>query len=113
VLTMPISDEFLEYVLDLLSAWGGVTARKMFGGAGLYRDEKMFGLIADDVVYLKVDDTNRGDFEDAGSGPFKPYPDEAATMSYYEVPADVLEEPSLLIEWAERSLAIQLKKSNR
>jgi len=50
VLTMPISDEFLEYVLDLLSAWGGVTARKMFGGAGLYRDEKMFGLIADDVV---------------------------------------------------------------
>jgi len=34
-------------------------------------------------------------------------------MSYYEVPADVLEEPSLLIEWAERSLAIQLKKSNR
>ena len=110
---MPISDEFLEYVLDLLSSWGGVTARKMFGGAGLYRDGKMFGLIADDVVYLKVDDTNRAEFEAAGCGPFKPYPDQATTMSYYEAPPDVLEMPDLLIEWSERSLAIQLKKNRK
>ena len=65
---MSVSDEFLEYILDQLSAWGDVTARKMFGGAGLYRDEKMFGLIADDVVYLKVDDSNREAFVQAGSG---------------------------------------------
>ena len=42
---MSVSDEFLEFLLDQLSGWGGVTARKMFGGAGLYRDGKMFGLI--------------------------------------------------------------------
>ena len=39
---MPLSDEFLAYVLDQFSLWGDVTARKMFGGAGLYRDGKMF-----------------------------------------------------------------------
>ncbi len=110
---MPISDEFLEFVLDLLSPWGGVTARKMFGGAGLYRDGKMFGLIADDVVYLKVDDTNRPDFEEAGCGPFKPYPDKPTSMSYYEVPPDVLEEPDALVEWSRRSLAIQTRKSSK
>ena len=59
---MSVSDEFLEFVVDQLSSWGGVTARKMFGGAGLYRDGKMFGLIADDVAYLKVDDSNRPEF---------------------------------------------------
>ena len=45
---MSVSDEFLAFVLDLLDAWGGVTARKMFGGAGLYRDGVMFALVADD-----------------------------------------------------------------
>ena len=51
---MAVSNDFLEYVLDQFSAWGEVTVRKMFGGAGLYRDGKMFGLVADNVAYLKV-----------------------------------------------------------
>lgn len=83
---MAVSDEFLEFLLDQFSGWGGVTARKMFGGAGLYRDGKMFGLIAGDVAYLKVDDSNRQDFVQAGAGPFKPYADQDVSMSYYEIP---------------------------
>ena len=107
---MVVSDQFLGYVLDQLSGWGKVSARKMFGGAGLYRDGKMFALIADDVAYLKVDDSNRKAFVQAGSSPFKPYPDKPTTMSYFEVPPDVLEEPDELVKWAKRSLAIQSKK---
>ncbi len=107
---MSLSDEFLAYILDQFSSWGNVTARKMFGGAGLYRDGKMFGLVADDVAYLKVDDSNRGAFLRAGCSPFKPYPDRPASMSYFEVPPDVLEEPGKLIRWAKRSLAIQKKR---
>lgn len=104
---MAVSEEFLDYVLDQFSAWGQVNARKMFGGVGLYRDGKMFGLIADDVAYLKVDDSNRSAFEQAGSCPFKPFPDKPTTMSYFEIPPDVLESPDDLVQWAERSLAIQ------
>jgi DNA transformation protein len=100
----------MAYVLDQLSGWGNVTARRMFGGAGLYRDGKMFGLIADDVAYLKVDESNEQAFVEAGSTPFKPYPDKPATMSYYEIPPDVLEDPETLIRWARQSLAIQKKK---
>ena len=110
---MPISDEFLGYVLDQFSGWGGISAKKMFGGAGLYRNGKIFGLIADDVVYLKVNDSNRADFIEAGSGPFKPYADKPTTMSYYEIPPDVLESPDALLEWAERSLAIQAARKPR
>jgi len=107
---MAVTDDFLVYMLDQLSAWGGVTARKMFGGAGLYRDGKMFGLLADDAAYLKVDDTNRSGFEERGCKPFKPYPDKPTTMSYYEIPPEVLEDPETLIEWSERSLAVQKRK---
>ncbi len=103
---MSLSDEFMAFVLDQFSGWGGVTARKMFGGAGLFRDGVMFGLIANDVVCLKVDDSNRPDFIRAGSAPFKPYPDQAASMSYYEVPPEVMEEREILTAWAVRSLDV-------
>ena len=109
---MAVSDDFLNYVLDQLSRWGGVSVRRMFGGAGLYRDGKMFGLVAEDVAYLKVDDTNREDFMKAGSSPFNPYPErtKSAVMSYYEIPPEVLENRDELCRWAQRSLDIQDKK---
>ncbi len=107
---MAVSDDFLVYILDQLSSWGEVTSRKMFGGVGLYRDGKMFGLIADGIMYLKVDDSNREDFIQAGSAPFRPYPNKPASTSYYEVPSEILEDPEELVKWAEGSLTIQKKK---
>ncbi len=107
---MAVSDEFLDYVVGQLSLLGGVTVRKMFGGAGLYCEGRMFGLVADDVAYLKVDDSNRDGFIRAGSGPFQPYSDKAVTMSYYEIPVDVLEDPPLLAQWAQRSVDIARKR---
>ncbi len=56
---MAVSNDFLEYVLDQLSEWSKVKIKRMFGGAGLYLDGLMFGLVANDVVYLKVDETNK------------------------------------------------------
>jgi DNA transformation protein len=109
---MAVSDDFVNYVVDQLRLWGVVSVRRMFGGAGLYRDGRMFGLIADDVAYLKVDDSNRGDFVKAGSAPFAPYPEKGVTtvMSYYGIPPEVLENPAELSKWAQRSFEIQEKK---
>lgn len=109
---MAVSDEFVDYVVDQLSKWAEVSARKMFGGAGLYREGRMFGVIADDVAYLKVDDSNRDDFVKAGSSPFQPYPEKikSMVMSYFEIPADVLEDPDELARWAERSWIVARKK---
>lgn len=112
---MTISDEFVDYVIDQFAGWGQVSARKMFGGAGLYSDEAMFGLIAEDVAYLKVDDSNREDFVKEGSSAFNPFPEKAKTyvMSYYEIPADILEDRELLGKWAERALAVARKKKKK
>lgn len=112
---MSVSDEFADFVIDQLSGWGEVSVRRMFGGAGLYCEGVMFGLIADDVAYLKVDDSNRKDFVKAGSSPFNPYPDKVKTtvMSYYEIPADVLEDRDELAKWAERSLGVARKKKKK
>ena len=112
---MAVSDEFADYVVEQLSNWGEVSVRRMFGGAGLYRDGTMFGLIADDVAYLKVDDSNRDDFLQAGSAPFAPYPekDKSTVMSYFEIPADVLEDRDELAKWAQRSWLIARKKRRK
>ena len=69
---MASSAGFRDHVLDLMAALGPVTARRMFGGFGIYLDGVMFALIADDILYLKVDDRTRPDYEAAGSAPFRP-----------------------------------------
>jgi DNA transformation protein len=105
----------LDYIIDQLACWGEVSTRRMFGGAGLYCDGMMFGLIADDIAYLKVDDSNREDFVKAGSSAFNPYPEKTKTyvMSYYEIPVDVLEDSEELGKWADRALAVAQKKKKR
>lgn len=107
---MGVSDEFADFVIDQLSGWGEVSVRRMFGGAGLYCEGAMFGLIADDVAYLKADESNRDDFLQAGSSPFQPFPDKKTTMPYYDIPADVLESRDDLAKWAQRSLAVAKSK---
>ena len=104
---MAVSKEYLECVIDLLSAIGPVQAKRMFGCAGLYHQGTFFGLVADDVLYFKVDDANKADFEAAGSGPFRPFGTYA--MSYYEVPADALEDPDELGVWARKAVAVAMK----
>ncbi len=47
---MTMSPDFRDYLLDQLAPMGGIEAKRMFGGGGLYRDGAMFGLVADDVL---------------------------------------------------------------
>jgi DNA transformation protein len=74
------SSGFEAFVLDQLCGLGDVTARKMFGGVGLYCDGWFFGIIARDELFLKVDSRTRGAYETAGSHPFRPYSDRPTTM---------------------------------
>jgi DNA transformation protein len=110
---MAVSEEYLTYVLDQLDGLGEVRARRMFGGAGIYCGRAMFALVADDVLYLKVDDSNRADFDEAGAEPFRPFPDKSEVMSYYEVPADVLESRERLTLWAQKALRVAARKRKK
>ena len=102
---MPVSKGFRDFLLDQLEPLGGVLARPMFGGLGLYRDGRFFGLVSNDTLYLKAGPENRGDFERAGTGPFRPYPDRPTTMQYFEVPLGVVEDSDELAQWARKAIA--------
>jgi DNA transformation protein and related proteins len=105
--TVPISSDYLAFVLEQLAGLEGVVWRRMFGGVGLYQEELFFGLIADDTLYLRADDSNRADYTARGAAPFRPYADRPhVSMSYFEAPADVLDDARTLTEWARRSIAV-------
>jgi len=108
---MPVTEQYLDYVVDQLSCIGPIAAKRMFGGVGLYHDGLFFGLIASDVLYFKVDDESRSAYEDVGAKPFQPYGDESYSMSYYEVPVDVLEDIDQLKLWSGRAVAAARRKA--
>jgi DNA transformation protein and related proteins len=114
---MAVSANFLSYVIDQLtvSALGSVRSRRMFGGIGLYCDDVFFGLIDDDIVYFKVDDSNRDDYTSRGCEAFRPLADDpdAVSMSYFRVPEDVLEDSDVLKGWARKSVVIAAASAAR
>ena len=106
---MATSDGALEHILDLLA---GVEpeAKRMFGGLGIFHRGLMVALMDDDTLYLKVDDLNRADYEAEGSGPFTvTMRGKETTMGYREIPANVLEDPDRLIEWANKAIDVALR----
>jgi len=107
---MSASPDYLDHLIDLLEPLGPVTIRRMFGGAGLYHDGLMFALVAEDRLYLKADDGNREAFEAEGLEPFT-YESRGkrAVMSYYEPPADALEDGDILCQWARGAFEAALR----
>lgn len=104
---MPVSSDFLAYVIEQFAPFTKVTSRRMFGGVGLYAEDLFFALIDDDTLYLKAGDGNREDYIARGCKAFRPFADDPTySMNYFELPADVLEDPDVLREWARRSLEI-------
>jgi len=114
---MPSSPGFVALILDLLSDWGGVSARRVFSGHGLFRQSRMFGLIVRDTLYLRVDDRSRGEFESAGMKPFSYVRAKRVELPYWEAPPELFDEPELMIAWARRAhdaaLAAQVKSASR
>jgi len=109
---MTASNGFVELVKDALSGLGPVSVRRMFGGAGVYADGVMFGLIADDTLYLKADDATQRAFEAEGQGPFV-YAGRGRTiaMSYWRIPERLLDDSEEMVEWARGALGVARRKA--
>ena len=93
--------EYVDYLTDAFEAFGPVQVRKMFGGYGIFHEGLMIGIVADDMLYLKVDDQSIEAFKERGLSQFE-YKKGAKTvgMSYYMAPEDALEDPTELEHWA-------------
>ncbi len=107
-----------EFIRELFALFGPVTVKRMFGGAGIWSEGLMFGLVFDGAIFLKVDQISIPDFEREGSRPFVYTRAKSkgrvgsASLSYWRLPERLYDDPGELAVWANRALAIaQQKKS--
>ena len=99
-----MQNEFVNYLLESLEAFGPVRAQAMFGGFGIFRQNLMFGLVDQDTLYLKADDHNRVDFEAGGLRPFTyKRKGEEVALSYYQAPHQAIDDSEDLCRWAQQS----------
>ena len=110
---MPLSPGFTDYALELLAGLGRLEARRMFGGAGLYRDGVMFAILDDDAVFFRVDDALQAEMEAQGSAPWVYSMKRDGTvraMGYWRMPETAADDPDEAVAIARRSHAAALKR---
>ena len=99
------SDSFKDFVLEQLQATRGLECRSMFGGFGLYAGEKFFAIIFKGRLFFKTTEATRKVYRARGMNHFQPNAKQQLT-SYYEVPADIIEDAAELIAWAREAVKI-------
>jgi DNA transformation protein len=94
--------EFIGFLQELLEKWGEVTARRMFGGHGLYHEGLMFAIVMNQHLYLKADAQNRPEFEALGLTPFTfAMKGRPVALSYWSAPDAIFDEPAEAVRWAQ------------
>jgi DNA transformation protein len=104
-----------EDIRELFAAFGAVTVRRLFGGAGIYAEETMFALVHDGVIYLKVDAHNGAAFEREDLAPFTytTRHGKRGVMSYRRMPDRLYDDPDGLAPWAREALAAARRPAAR
>ena len=96
--------QFLDYILSYLESHGAIRSRAMFGGYGIYLGDVMFGLIAENVLYFRVDDINRSDYLELDAKPFVySMGPKTVSLPYFELPEEILNNSEKLGVWIKRS----------
>jgi DNA transformation protein len=104
-----------EYLRELFAAFGPVSVRRMFGGAGIYAEGLMFALLAEGAIYLKADEESAADFEREGMTPFsyETAKGTRAVMSYWRMPDRLYDNPEELAEWSAKAAAAARRNSRK
>lgn len=103
-------NDYIEYLKEVFSGLGVISAKRMFGGYGLYHDGLMFALIANNVAYLKADNENAEHFEELGLEKFQ-YEKSGKLMSisYYQAPDELFDDQEMAAQWARKSWEAALR----
>lgn len=104
---MVASDSFAEFLREQLAPLGRVTLRRMFGKTGVFCDGVMFGMVTENMLYLRVDEQNRTTLKEAEDSPPLNYRKKGETidLSFWRAPERLFDEPDELVEWARIALA--------
>ena len=104
-----------ETIGELFSEFGPVSVRRMFGGAGIFVDGLMIGLVSDGVIYLKTDVETYLAFAREGQAPFT-YPTKNGThtlTSYWRMPDRLYDDTQELARWARAAHGVALRAAVR
>lgn len=99
-MSRPVS-EFAQSLHDTFRLVGPIVLKPMFSGVGVFREGLMFALVIADTLYLKADALTQPRFQARELPPFE-YVRQGKTvsLSYYQAPEEVLEDPHEAALWA-------------
>lgn len=105
---MAASGEFGEFLKEQMAGFGPVSLKRMFSGAGVFRDGLMFALVVDDVLYFKSDAEGRELLAAEGLKPFSyaTRNGQRALASYWRAPERCLDDPDEMALWCRRAFAV-------
>jgi len=99
-----------EFIHELFAPFRPVAVKRMFGGAGIYAEGLMFGIVFDGAIYLRVDEASIPSFERERSVPFVPplakNRPRRPSRHFWRLPDRLYDDPDELAVWAARALAI-------
>ncbi|WP_396431262.1 TfoX/Sxy family protein [Limnohabitans sp.] len=102
--------DFIPFVQELLEDWAPVSARRMFGGHGLYHEGLMFAIVMDQWLYLKAEEVNRPEFEALGLTPFTyAMKGKDVALSYWAAPDAIFDASEDAVQWAQSAWAAALR----
>ncbi|WP_396593147.1 TfoX/Sxy family protein [Brevundimonas sp. R86498] len=110
---MAYDPEFGAWVREHFAGLGPIEIKRMFGGAGVYADGRIFALLDDGVVWLKADDVHSERLVAAGARQFS-FPTktgETMAMAYWSMPEAVMDDPDEAVAWARQSVEVAARKA--
>ena len=107
---MKVSQEFLEYILDMLAPVGQVTATRMFSGVLLKVDGVQLGILFSETLYFKVTDLElQQEYREKGSVQFTYTRKDKVTpvviKNWWSVPDEAVDSGEELVRLAQEILA--------
>lgn len=102
-----MNTELRDLLLDLTRPIPGLAIKRMFGGLGLFADGQMFGLVAGDELYFKVDADTAAAFDAENLPPFSYTKKDgvAVLTSYRRAPERLLDDADEFLVWARDAVA--------
>lgn len=103
---MTASDSFAAFLREQLAPLGRLSLRRMFGKTGVFCDGVMFAMVADDTLFLRVDDGNRAVFHEAAAAPPLNYAKGGVLidLAFWRAPDRLYDDPEELLAWARAAL---------
>lgn len=107
---MQVKSNLANYVEEQLAFLGRISAKSIFGGVGIFVDERLLGIVMEDKLYLHTDASNLREYQSRGMQQFKPYPNAFdLTTDHHQVPTEVLDDPEELKRWGQQALAAAIE----